>query len=264
MKPPPFQLVLARSAGEAVAALAEAGDDAKPIAGGQSLVPALNMRLLRPTVLVDITRCDLDKIHVDGGQTVVGATVTQSTLQRSVHVPRLVAEALPYIGHVATRNRGTVGGSIAHADAAAELCTCLVACAGTVRTDRRRIPADDFFLAPFTTALEPGELILATEWPPDDGNVAFEELALRRGDFALAMVAVARGRVVVGSVGPAPFRLGEVEKLIAGETVTAGLAEEAGHLATTLVDPPASIHASARYLRELTGVLVRRALERAA
>jgi CO/xanthine dehydrogenase FAD-binding subunit len=190
VKPPPFDYVAARSLDEALAALAQGGEDAKPIAGGQSLVAALNLRLVRPSVLVDLAHCGLDGIERENGHLRVGATETQRRLERHPDCPPIVRAALAHVGHVATRNRGTVGGSIAHADGAAELCLCLAALGGTVVTNRRTIPARDFFVTHYTTVLEPGELVTATIWPLRDEPWAFEELALRVGDYALAMVAV--------------------------------------------------------------------------
>jgi CO/xanthine dehydrogenase FAD-binding subunit len=266
VKPPPFEFVAARSLEEALAALAEGGDDAKPIAGGQSLVPALNMRLVRPSLLVDLNHAGLDTIVAENGSVHVGATVRQSQLQRAVEAHPLARAALPYVGHVVTRNRGTVGGSIAHADGAAELPLCLVAAGGAVVTDRREIPAAEFFVTHFQTALEAGELVTATTWPaPRPGErFAFAELALRAGDFALAMCAVRVGPddtvVAVGAVTDRPAPLTEIADLVAGRELVPELAAEAGALASRLVDPPASIHATPPYLKHLTGTLVERAL----
>jgi carbon-monoxide dehydrogenase medium subunit len=263
VKPPTFDYVRARSLDEALAALADGGEDAKPIAGGQSLVPALNMRLVRPSRLVDIGRAGLAGIARENGHLRVGATTTQRTLERSADCPPLVREALAHVGHVATRNRGTVGGSIAHADGAAELGLCLAALGGTVVTDRREIPARGFFVTHYTTVLEPGELVTATLWPVNGEPAAFEELALRAGDYALAMVAVTGDVVAVGAVTDHPTMLEEVGALLGGEPRSDDLAREAGALAARLVDPPGHAHASPAYLKHLTGVLVEQALGRA-
>ena len=278
MKPAPFGYVRAGSLDEALAALAEGGEDAKPIAGGQSLVPALNLRLVRPTLLVDLNHAGLDGVAANGALT-VGATTRQAALVRDERVHPLVREALPFVGHFVTRNRGTVGGSIAHADGAAELPLCLVALDGKVVVDgpsgRRVIAADEFFVTHFTTALGAGELVVETVWPlvATGESCAFEELALRAGDFAQSMVAVALRRgadgtvvdasVAVGAVSDRPIRLRDVETLLVG-TSGAEAARDAGSLAASLVDPPGSIHSSARYLRALTGTLTTRAIERAA
>jgi CO/xanthine dehydrogenase FAD-binding subunit len=256
VKPVAFDYVAPWSLEEALAALAEGGEDAKPIAGGQSLVAALNLRLVRPTLLVDLVHVGLGDVTREDGRLRVGATTTQRQLERHPDCPPLVRAALAHVGHVVTRNRGTVGGSIAHADGAAELCLCLAALDGTVVTDRREIPARDFFVTHYTTVLEPGELVTATLWPLDDEPWAFEELALRAGDYALAMVAVSGRTVAVGAVTDRPTVLSEVSAL-------GGDAAEAGALAARLVDPPGHLHASPGYLRHLTGVLVERALRSA-
>jgi len=277
VKPAPFRYVAAHSLEEAVAALAEGGEDAKPLAGGQSLVPALNLRLLRPELLVDLNRAGLGGIERKNGTIRVGATTRQAELQRSPHVHPLVREALPFVGHVATRNRGTVGGSVAHADGAAELPLCLVALGGEVVTEgpagRRTLAAEDLFVTHYTTTLQPAELLVETLWPAPDTaeRTAFEELALRAGDYALSMVAVVvrpdgdavRGaRVVVGAVTERPTVLTAVGSLLDGNELSDELIRGAGALAATLVDPPGGIHASSAYLRHLTGVLVERALAR--
>jgi CO/xanthine dehydrogenase FAD-binding subunit len=278
VKPAPFRYVAAGSLDEALAALADGGDEAKPLAGGQSLVPALNLRLLRPEVLVDLAHAGLDGIERENGAVRVGAMTRQADLQRSPHVHPLVREALPFVGHVVTRNRGTVGGSIAHADGAAELPLCLVALEGEILAEgpdgRRSLLADELFVTHYTTTLRPGELLVETRWPAPDGGerVAFEELALRSGDFALSMAAVVLrvdgdvvddARIAVGAVTERPTMLAEVGALVAGNALTDELAREAGALAATLVDPPGGIHASPAYLRHLTGVLVERALRSA-
>ena len=259
MKPAPFEYVAPRSLEVALAELARGGEDAKPLAGGQSLVPLLNMRLARPSLLVDLNRVDgLDEVEQGNGSVRVGATVRQARLP---DLP-LVREALPFVGHFVTRNRGTVGGSIAHADPSAELAVCLAALRGSVvvgsADGRREIAATAFFLGPFATALEPGELVVETVWPAElpGHGYAFEELALRAGDFALAMcacVASAEGlRVVLGSVGDRPVVL-ECEPDPAA----------AAAAAVSAADPVETIHATAAYRRHATSVLVARAARRA-
>jgi carbon-monoxide dehydrogenase medium subunit len=254
VKPAPFAYVRPASLEEALAALDEGGDDAKPLAGGQSLVAALNMRLVRPSVLVDLAHTGLDGVAREDGVLRVGATVTQRRLERHPDCPPLVRAALRHVGHVATRNRGTVGGSIAHADGAAELCLCLAALDGVVVTSRREVPAREFFVTHYTTVLEPGEVVTATRWPLREEPWAFEELALRAGDYALAMVAVAGDAVAVGAVTDRPTIL---------DGLDGAAPEEAGALAAGLVDPPGHLHAPPAYLRHVTGVLVERALRSA-
>jgi CO/xanthine dehydrogenase FAD-binding subunit len=282
MKPPPFEYWRVLSLEATVEMLALNGEDAKVLAGGQSLVPLLNMRLARPVGLIDVNAVPgLEAISEDDGHVRVGALVRQSAFAASEIVARrlpLAAECMPYVGHFVTRNRGTVGGSIAHADARAELPLALVALGGSVEAVSKRglrtIAAEDFFVTHFTSALEPDELLVETVWPaaaPGFGY-AFEEFALRRGDFALGMAActlrvqasrVAEARIAVGATVDRPMLVPEVCKLVEGQAVDAQLAREAGEAAARAVDPAGSLHASAAYQRHLTGLLVERSLLRA-
>jgi 2-furoyl-CoA dehydrogenase FAD binding subunit len=259
VKPAPFEYVRPDSLDEAVSVLAQHGDEAKVLAGGQSLVPALNMRLLRPGTLVDVNRVPaLAGVERRDHALVVGATVRQADPR--LHEHPVLAEVLPHVGHTVTRNRGTVGGSVAHADAAAELPLALVAAGGSIvaasTRGRREVAADELFLGPYTTTLAPDELLVETVWPlPLEGDgFAFEELAQRGGDYALCMAAArVRGdeiRVVVGSVTPTPT-VAEVDPQRPGES------------AAEQVEPWGSIHASPEYLRHLVRVLVDRAVVRA-
>jgi CO/xanthine dehydrogenase FAD-binding subunit len=259
MKPVAFRYERPESLAEALALLAEHGDEAKVLAGGQSLVPALNMRLLRPAVLVDINRLDLASVDVNGTVR-MGATVRQAD-PRVAGAHPLLAEAIPHIGHFVTRNRGTVCGSLAHADPAAELPLCLTLLGGSIRAissaGEREIPARELFLGHFTTLLEPTELVLEAAWPaPRPGwGYAFEELSQRRGDFGLCMAAVAAAGggeldVAVGSVLERPAVL-EVDP------------DRPGESASAQVEPWGNLHASPAYLRQLVRVLVDRAVVRA-
>ena len=257
---------------ELVAALRLVRDpEAKALAGGQSLVPVMAMRLARPRVLDDLGRIDgLDRVERRDDELITGAMVRQRALERrpglAAELP-LVAAALPFVGHREVRNRGTIGGSIAHADPSAEL--GLVAATLSARIEARsldasrEIAADEFFSGPFQTALEPGELLTAIRWPvaqPGDGY-AFEEVARRHGDFALCGVAVqvrrdAGARVGLLGVAPAPVVHDVAESLPEGiDAVAERLAEQ--------VDPPSDMHASAGYRRRLVAVLVARGLRRA-
>jgi CO/xanthine dehydrogenase FAD-binding subunit len=276
VKPAPFTYVRAESVEHAVETLRAHGEEAKLLAGGQSLVPALNMRLARPLVLVDLNRiAGLDRIDEDNGDIRIGALVRQSTAERAQLVRDrcpLLAESLPLVGHFVTRNRGTIGGSIAHADAAAELPLALVALGGTVITTLRTIPATDFFVGHFTTALAEDELVVATTWPrvgPSEGS-AIVEFAPRHGDFALASAAcvlrvengaVAEARLAVGSVTERP-ELVDVEPLLGG-TLDDDHARSLGAKAAAAVDPPPNLHGSPRYRRALLATLVERALRAA-
>lgn len=257
MKPAPFEYTRPATLDEALATLAR--DDAKVLAGGQSLVPALNMRLLRPAVLVDVNRiAGLDSVETTGEAVVLGATVRQADPQVQSHP--VLGAVLPHVGHTVTRNRGTICGSLAHADPAAELPVALVAAGGSVVAaaagGRRAIAADKLFAGPYTTTLAPGELIVESTWPTlrEDERFAFEELALRGGDYALCMAAArVRGeelRVVVGGVTPMPTVL-EVDPDYPGES------------AAEQVNPWGSIHATPAYLRQLVRVLVDRTVGRA-
>jgi CO/xanthine dehydrogenase FAD-binding subunit len=276
VKPVPFTYVRAESVEQAVDALRAHGTEAKLLAGGQSLVPALNMRLARPTVVVDLNRVPgLDRIAEENGAIRIGALVRQSSAERAQLVREkcpLLAESLPLVGHFATRNRGTIGGSIAHGDAAAELPLALVALAGSVITTLRTMPAADFFLGHFTTALADEEVVVATMWPrprPGEGS-ALVEFAPRHGDFALASAAcvlrvengaVSEARLAVGSVTDRPELL-DVAPLL-GRTVDDDAVRSLGASAAGAVDPPPNLHGAPRYRRALLGTLVERALRSA-
>jgi carbon-monoxide dehydrogenase medium subunit len=282
MKPAPFAYHSPASVAEAVSVLAEFGDDAKVLAGGQSLVPMLALRLARPEHLVDINRIpELAGARRENGQLVVGATTRHVALEKDpvigAAVP-LLRLAAPYIGHFQIRNRGTMGGSLAHADAAAELPA--VACALDAEfqvsgpSGVRRIPAKDFFQMIFTTALEPEELLVAVRfpvWGPDSG-FAIEEFARRHGDFALAGavcgVQVAAGRIErvalsMIAMSSVPVRLGAIEESLTGSGVTGLDLADVGAQAVADLDPPGDVHISARHRKKIGAVLVRRALSAA-
>ena len=278
MKPPPFEYVRATSVEEALAALAQAGPDAKLLAGGQSLVPMLNLRLARPSVLIDLNGIsDLDTVRPENGSVRIGALARQAVLDSQLvrDCLPLLSEALPYVGHFATRNRGTVGGSIVHADPAAELPLVLTVLGGSVVAESTRGPrtiqAEDLFVSHFLTTLEPDEVVVDTIWPaaPAGSGYAFEELAQRRGDYGLCLAACAitvrdgrveQGRVAVGSVTDRPL---VVDVGLTGRSIDADTAREAGEVAAAAVDPPGNLHASPAYLKQLTRVLVERAVGRA-
>jgi len=204
VKPAPFAYHRPASLDEAVELLA-ADEDAKPLAGGQSLVPMLNFRLARPSALVDLGAIEeMRGIRVEDGVLVVGAMTTQWDLEHAPDAFPLLREALSFVGHTATRCRGTVGGSLVHADPTAELPVCALALGAGLVTTRRTIPAADFFVSVFTTALEPGELLVEVRFPSPAGPAAFAEHAHRHGDFAVVCVARAGGRVAVGGVAATP------------------------------------------------------------
>lgn len=282
MKPPPFRYRAPSTVDEAVAALAEAGDTGKVLAGGQSLVPLLNMRLAGPQVLVDVNRvAGLDVVEVDDEVVRVGATVRQADLERhaaaSAAIP-LLHEALGHVAHPVIRNRGTVVGSIAHADPAAELPAVLALLDGSVevRSGRgsRHVPATDFFVGPLESALEPGDLATAVTFPrpaPRTGT-AFVELARRHGDYAMAGVAVAvtldgdqvgDARAAFIGVGGVPVVV-DLAGDLAGQSVADLDVAPAVGTARGRIDPMDDIHATADYRRHLAGVLLGRALTTAA
>jgi aerobic carbon-monoxide dehydrogenase medium subunit len=204
VKPPPFDYHRPATLDEALALLAD-DPDAKALAGGQSLVPILNFRLGRPSALVDLNGIsELAGIRVEAGTLVVGAMTRQWDLEHTEHAFPLLRDALRHVGHTATRCRGTVGGSLVHADPTAELPVCALALGAELVTSRRTIPADEFFVSVFTTALEPGELLVEVRFPEPVGETSFREVAHRHGDFAVVCVARSGDRVAVGGLGATP------------------------------------------------------------
>ena len=270
MKPPRFDYVRPASVEEAIEVLAEHGDDARVLAGGQSLVAMLNMRLLAPEVIIDVSRVpELATIARTGDTIEIGAAVTQAAVQRfdglAVHLP-LIARALPFVGHYQTRARGTVCGSIAHADPSSELPLCLAALDGEVvlRSSRgtRVLAAADFQRDVLTTACEPDEMIVAVRFPlhTPGAGCAFTEFGIRHGDFAIVAVAVVanatRVQVGVGGCSDRPH----VVSLPPREGDA--LAGELNALAWSLPFDD-DHHASARYRRDLVRNLGRKTVEAA-
>ena len=284
MKPAPFRYVRPSSVDEAISVLAAEGYGAKPLAGGQSLIPAMNFRLAQPAVLVDLG--DLDELRfireTEGGL-VLGAMTTHSAIERSAAVRErapLLAEAMPWIAHLQIRNRGTVGGSLAHADPASELPAVMLALDARLRLrgpgGDRTVAFCDFCTGLFSTALAPDELVTAVEIPtlPNGTGCAFKEVSRRHGDFALVGVCAVltldaggtctRASVTLLSVGDGPVCANTAEDLLLGRPPTADAIREAAEAAATRdIDPPADIHASAPYRRQLARVLTTRALETA-
>lgn len=283
MKPAPFLHAAPESLDGALELLEQHGSEAKALAGGQSLMPLLNMRFAQPAVLVDLNRLpELGAIAQAAASIEVGATVRQSEFGASAlvrdHLPAAAA-TVPYIGHFVTRNRGTVGGSLAHADARAELPLALLALGGSVRvTSRSRgardVAADELFVTHFTTTLEPDELLVSSSWPlPAAGwRFAFEEFAQRHGDYALGMVCVGvelaggeirDARVAISAVTDRPVLLSEGRDALVGRPAGAETARAAGAAAAGSVEPHDDMHATARYRKSLTGTLIERACIRA-
>jgi carbon-monoxide dehydrogenase medium subunit len=279
MKPAPFAYHRPGTLEEAFEALARYGPDARILAGGQSLVPALNMRLAQPAAVVDINRVPgLDGIRLAPEGLVIGALARQEAVLRSPLVARhapLIAQAMPHISHLALRTRGTVGGSLALGDPAAELPACAVALEAVIRAARRgatrEIPAAGFFRGIYTTALEPGEILTAVVIPPaaPGWRSHFSELARRHGDYALVALAahcrvegglIAEARLVLAGVGAAPARATRCEGAVTGRRLDAATIAEAGRALDADLDPPGDVHASAALRRHLARVLVARAL----
>lgn len=285
MKPVAFDVRTPSTLDEVLTELAAAGEDGRVLAGGQSLIPLLNFRLSQPEVLVDLSGVpELIYLHAgDDGGLRIGAMTTLTTLLRSPLVRDrypVVTEALRHVAHTAIRNRGTVGGSIAHADPSAELPAIALLTDATMVVasvnGRREVPASRFFLGPYMTALEEGELLTEVRLPapvPAEGW-GFSEVAMRAGDFALAGAAARvsvddRGRVgalkvVVFAACTSPTRLGEVEERYVGAPLDGDLVPSVARDYAAAVQPVADLHASAQYRRHLTGVVVTRALEQAA
>ena len=279
MKPPVFDYIAATSLGMAVAALAEAGGEAKVLAGGQSLMPMLNFRLLRPSVLVDINRISgLGFIEETPDSIRIGALTRHFQLETSPlvaqHFPVLSC-AITHVAHLAIRNRGTIGGSLSHADPAAELPMLALLLNAELRiasaSGSRTVAARDFFLDTMTVALDSAELlteIVLPKLPPHTGW-GFEEVARRHGDFALAAVAttltlsdgrIAGARIALTGVGPTALRATEAETLLAGQKLDEELTLRAIASVRAAISPETDLHASSDYRRHLAGVLAGRAL----
>ena len=287
MKPAPFEYHRPESRAEALALLAEHGN-AKPLAGGQSLIPAMNFRLAMPEVLVDLNAIpDFGYVRSEDGALRIGAMTRHRAAERSDGVRQfapLLHEAMPFIAHPAIRTRGTIGGSLAHADPAAELPAVMLALEATIRVEKRdgsrEVPAGEFFTGLFSTALEDGEIVteirIPTALPPGVRSAsAFLEFSRRRGDFALAGVAArletddsgvcTRARVALFGVGDRPMLAVSAAKVIEGQLPTAEVIRAAAETAAKDdIDPTSDIHATSRYRRHLAGVLTRRALAHAA
>jgi aerobic carbon-monoxide dehydrogenase medium subunit len=284
VKPAPFEYFAPETVPEVLALLGEYGDDAKILAGGQSLVPMMNFRLVRPKVLVDINHVGgLSYIRESNGHLLIGAMTRHRDVESSLVVDQrngLLADGVRYIGHGAIRARGTVGGSIAHADPTAELPLMLAALEGDVRVvgphGRRSIPSDQFFLSYFTTSMEPGEMCEEVAIPVLPAGTAwgFEEFSHRAGDFALVAVAAVvaadsarrcgSARLAVAGVGATPTRARRAEQFLVGQPLTPSILREAAQIVSSEVEPESDLHASAAFRRRLAGTMATRALERAA
>ncbi|HTX04077.1 MAG TPA: xanthine dehydrogenase family protein subunit M [Candidatus Acidoferrales bacterium] len=281
MKPAPFDYVVPETLEEAVAILRELGEDAKVLAGGQSLVPTMNMRLARPATIVDINRLPgLGEMRSHNGSIEIGALVRQADAEREARITEaipLLALALPHVGHRQTRNRGTICGSLAHADPSAEVPLVAVALGAQIETQSprgaRRIPAGEFFDSFFTTALAADELVTGASFPARSKGYgyAFEEFALRHGDFAIVATAcsvrIAAGgeveelSIVLGGVGERPHRCESDAWL--GRSLGGDDIEDLAITLCARIEPPSDLRATAAYRRWLAQGQIRRTLSRA-
>ncbi|MGA7004088.1 MAG: xanthine dehydrogenase family protein subunit M, partial [Pseudolabrys sp.] len=282
MKPAAFDYVIADSIDMAVASLADGGGDAKIIAGGQSLVPMLNFRLLRPSVLIDINRIgDLAFIEEAGKKIRIGALTRHYQLETSPVIARhlpVLASAMTHVAHLAIRNRGTIGGSLSHADPAAELPMMALLLDAELHiasaSGKRTIAARDFFVGALTVDLARDDIvteIVLPKLPPKTGW-GFEEVARRSGDFALAAAAatltlsagvISQARIALTGVGATPVRAAEAEALLVGQALEPGLIDRIIDAVRAAIEPDTDLHASSDYRRHLAGVLAGRAVSAA-
>lgn len=270
---------------EAVGAMSELGDDAKVISGGQSLVPLLNMRVVRPSALVDISRIpELGELEIGEQGLTIGAAVTQLGCERSDELASrmpVFREVLRHVGHVPIRARGTICGSVAHADAAAEMPALMLALDATMavsgKSGSRTVGASDFFKSFFTTALKADEVLvrIVVSAGMKDWGAAFTQLARRHGDFAIASVVafvdvggdgrVRAARVALSGVADVPVRAETAESVLVGadaddQAAVDRAVDDAKEAVRAAIDPPGDIHATSHYRREIAGVLAARAL----
>ncbi len=284
MKPPRFEYFAPRTLHEALTLLADRGDRAKVLAGGQSLIPLLNFRLAHPDALIDINRvADLAYVRASDGGVAIGALTRQHAVERSEMVrtrAAIVAEACRLIGHLPIRHRGTIGGNLAHADPASELPAVIVALEAELTlasaSATRTVSADSFFVGPLSTTLAPGEMLTEVRIPgvPARTGSAFVEMARRAGDYALVGVAALitldgagrcqRARVALCGVGPTPVRARAAEEALAGQAPAGAALDEAASRAAAATSPPSDLHASAEFRRRLARHFTREAIETAA
>jgi CO/xanthine dehydrogenase FAD-binding subunit len=282
MKPAKFAYYDPTTLDEALGLMAQFGDQARPLAGGQSLVPLMNFRLVRPAHLIDLNGVgELSYLRADDGTLRIGATTRQRELERSAEVAEgwpLLREAATFIGHIQIRNRGTVGGSLAHAFPSAELPVAMVTLDASMvlrsTGNQRTVRAEDFFLSFMTTVLEPGELLAEISVPPLPVNAggSYQEVSRRHGDFALAGAAAVLALDPNGAIrharltltGTTPIRTDQAEKLLLGQRPSEELFRDAARRATENLEQDSDIHASAEYRRDACAALARRALAQAA
>lgn len=284
VKPPPFEYYRPQTLDEVVALMGQHGSDARPLAGGQSLVPLLNMRLLQPAVIIDMNACvGLDDIADVAGNVQLSAMARQASVERSALVKAtcpLLAKALSHVGGIANRNRGTVCGSLAHADPLAELPCVAVALDAKFKVrgpaGARLVDARDFFVSDLATCMDPTEVLEEVLFPKWTGSIraGFAEVGNRRHGFAVAGAAAqiqvdadgkcVRASIAAMGVGPVPLRLPKIEALLVGQRMSESVvAAAASHAAAAISEPRGDIHASADYRRDVLPVLVARALNEA-
>jgi CO/xanthine dehydrogenase FAD-binding subunit len=282
LKPASFDYYKPETLTEALDLLEQFGETAKPLAGGQSLVPMMNMRLARPAQLIDLNGLrELNYLKVEDGELRIGAMTRQRVLERSATVAEgwpLLREATCYVGHVQIRNRGTVGGSLVHAYPAAELPVVMTALEATMvlcsPQEERTVAASSFFVDAMTTSLKIGELLVEVRVPrvPPRTGWSFQEVSRRHGDFALMGVAglltlradgtIERARLVF--CGATPHRAAKIEQQLAEERPGSALFRDVANSAAADLEPDSDIHASAQYRKQVANVLARRVLEQAA
>jgi CO/xanthine dehydrogenase FAD-binding subunit len=278
MKPAAFDYIAPNSLEAAVEAIAAANGDGKVLAGGQSLMPLLNFRMTRPTVVVDLMHIPgMSFIELRGDAVAIGAMTRHADLEFSDLVASklpVMAAAMRHVAHLAIRNKGTIGGSLSHADPAAELPMLAVFYGATIKVQgsngRREIAAEDFFVSALTNCLDPDEIVFEIEFPvlASHAGWAFEEVARRFGDFALACIAVsfevlddriAGARVAVMGVADTPRRLREAEQALKGARRGPEAAARFAEIVRSCLSPPSDIHVSAEYRKNLIGALAERA-----
>jgi 2-furoyl-CoA dehydrogenase FAD binding subunit len=283
MKPSAFEYFTPSTVREAIELLRSHGDEAKILAGGQSLIPMMNFRVARPKVLIDINKIkELNYIREEKGELVIGGLTRERTLEVSPVVKKkcpILAEAISYIGHLPIRTRGTIGGSLVHADPSAEIPIIVCGLGGKMKvvgpSGERTLGADEFFMTYLTSALEAAEILVEVRIPilPVNAGWSFMEFSRRHGDFGIVAVAsilylenkelCRKASIALGGVAPTPLRAGEAESLLAGRVITEELIKEAGVKAAQATDPESDYHASAEYRKDMARVFTQRSLKEA-
>jgi len=283
MKPSAFEYFTPSTVREAIELLRSHGDEAKILAGGQSLIPMMNFRVARPKVLIDINKIkELDYIREEKGELVIGGLTRERTLEVSSVVKKkcpILAEAISYIGHLPIRTRGTIGGSLVHADPSAEIPIIVCGLGGKMKvvgpSGERTLGAGEFFLTYLTSALEATEILVEVRIRtlPANAGWSFMEFSRRHGDFGIVAVAsilylenkglCRQASIALGGVAPTPLRAGEAESLLAGRVITEELIKEAGVKAAQATDPESDYHASAEYRKDMARVFTQRSLKEA-